>query len=75
MREVIISQEEYKNLLESNIKLDMLIQVIYENSSLSWDNKFLTISNDRVSEILKTIDEFGYKSKLEALKKEKTKDE
>lgn len=75
MKEVIISQEEYRDLLESDIKLDMLIQAIYESSSLSWDNKHLTINNERVSEMLNVIDEFNYKPKLEALKKEKTKDE
>lgn len=52
---VAIPMDEYAELMECSIKLDILVSVLYDNASLSWDKKYMKFDSSAIDAVLKAI--------------------
>lgn len=67
---VQLTRTEFKNLLKASFDLIMVKDVMLNQASLSWNEKYLVWSDETTSAILRYIMGDAYDKKLEALTKE-----
>ena len=67
---VVMSLEDYRQLVTKGIKYDMLLAACFEESDLSWDKKQLYIAGDCIGKVLKVTEPEAYEEAFLALKSE-----
>lgn len=65
---VKISADFYAALLETQNENKLLVKVLFDNATLSWDKKRLNIDSEAASALLKAIRPGYYDSVMEELK-------
>lgn len=66
--QMVITKSEYEDLLESTLKYEMLLEAIYNESYLNYNETGLAIESSNVDKFLKVFDKFDYNKKLKELK-------
>ena len=66
---VQLTRTEFENLLKSSFDLIMVKDVLLNQASLSWNEKYLVWSDETTSALLRYIMGDAYDKKLEALTK------
>ena len=67
---VVMSLEDYRQLVTKGIKYDMLLAACLEGAGLSWDKKQLCIAGDCIGKVLKVMEPEAYEEAFLALKSE-----
>lgn len=67
---VVMSLEDYRQLVTKGIKYDMLLAACFEGHELSWDKKQLRIDDDCLGEVLKVMEPEAYVEAFLDLKSE-----
>ena len=70
-RTVTLSFNEFVQLMEDSIKLNVVLRAIYANVGLNYSKTALSYDGDNISLILSVIDGARYTAKLESIKIEK----
>lgn len=70
--EITIGLDEYRRLVNADMKLDMLIDALLNNAELIEDQLYVSLT--KLEAILMTFEPEGYKNAVEWLKKKGEKD-
>ena len=70
-REVTIDLAEYVELQKTNTHFRILLEVLFADAKLSYNEKYLNFNDDSISEILKIIAPDDYEGIYEMLIEEK----
>lgn len=72
---VSISLAEYKHLAVTEATLSMLIDVLYNGATLSYDKRRLNLDDSALEHLLRVMDADRYNRTLEAVKAKEEEDE
>lgn len=74
--QMVITKDEYGELLESTLKYEMLLEALYNESYLNFNKTGLMIESSNVDRFLKVFDKFDYNKKVnELIEKERKNNE
>lgn len=71
IRTVTLTLEEYNELVDDSVKLQLLLSACFIDSTLSYDGKALRFRDDNINVALQIIDNARHRSRMRVLEAEK----
>lgn len=68
---VVVTVEEYIDLIRAELTLDTLLDALFTDAELEWDEKTIKVNQKAVSHVLGALCRNRYFAKVQALKKER----
>jgi hypothetical protein len=74
--QMVITKDEYEDLLQNTLKYEMLLEALYNESFLNFNKTGLMVESSSIDKFLKVFDKFDYNKKLsELIEKERKNNE
>lgn len=68
---VVVTVEEYMDLVRTELTLDALLEALFKDAELEWDEKTLKFNQKAVSHVLCALCRNRYFAKVQTLRKER----
>lgn len=65
--QMVITKDEYEDLLQNTLKYEMLLEALYNESFLNFNKTGLMVESSSIDKFLKVFDKFDYNKKLSEL--------
>lgn len=58
--QMVITKDEYEDLLQNTLKYEMLLEALYNESFLNFNKTGLMVESSSIDKFLKVFDKFDY---------------